>query len=878
MITTAKELGAADGFINMLFSDAMAQATSENTKDLRTKKLSDTVKKIQAAEKQIQAIRKRIKSGQYSEKDVEDLKKYGSEKSAAEGEYKTLTGEGYKNYKNSGKKTKEAERSIEEQLYNLQKAEQNLQKAALERQLKDVKLLSEKKKIHEQILQIEKEQAMTDLQRQYKKAIEDIDKREDISASDKEKLKAKTRELYEGKEQEDGTRTNGLIAQKEAEYAQKQQFLNLDYMQQEKEQMEGFIQSYGTYYEKRLAILEKYRKEKEKLLDAGFSEDSAEVESLKIKQEQESTNLAKSYTYNADEWSEQMEVEKEIQKLSDKAVAEGTEAMMKAVHAYIAEIDSELNGLDTEIENLKKAGKNVPFELEQRREQLQKKRNVAAQAEQEMEKDIVKNGGKHTKEIDKQQKKYQLLNKRIGLVKDTFDMLGEAAEGVAGEWASLVSTVAGSVMNVVGQMQSFTMAAIEAEKVGAESTAESIKTVEKASVILAVIGAVIQVATKIASMFSKGNDTTEQVNRYKEMASIYSEMADKRRSEVESSRTAEQARQATEMEIALIKKETEAYKKAIDARAEHSEKREHSVGHKLQEQLKGRGWQNALQQENLTRVRGVRELLTLSGDELKRLRENHANMWATLDDEIKSNLESIIRLEEQQKEAAQTLKDTYAGITLENLKDSGISLFDSMEKTASDFTDTLKTTLRDSIANAVIENEFAKDMADLQTQMAKANETSGVDPTEAAEIMRKGKELQERINARKLELAEEYGESSLFQSEDNNTVTTGTFAEMSEATANALEARFTAVYESNLRIEQAVTGNGNNLVGITTEMVQMINAQARETAQQQQETQRLLAESLLELKGINENGSNILKMLKTMSGDLYEVKNSTSKL
>lgn len=103
------------------------------------------------------------------------------------------------------------------------------------------------------------------------------------------------------------------------------------------------------------------------------------------------------------------------------------------------------------------------------------------------------------------------------------------------------------------------------------------------------------------------------------------------------------------------------------------------------------------------------------------------------------------------------------------------------------------------------------------------------------------------------------------------------FETMSQDTADELNGRFTALYESNLRIE---TAEQQQTVAIT----QLIGSISALTAQPSgmyniaDETRTILANSYLELQQIRENTEDSAKYLKDIKADIAEVKRNTSRL
>lgn len=103
------------------------------------------------------------------------------------------------------------------------------------------------------------------------------------------------------------------------------------------------------------------------------------------------------------------------------------------------------------------------------------------------------------------------------------------------------------------------------------------------------------------------------------------------------------------------------------------------------------------------------------------------------------------------------------------------------------------------------------------------------------------------------------------------------FEAMSQDTADELNGRFTAVYESNLRIETAtqqqtvaITELRASISALTSQVSGMYNIA--------DETRTILANSYLELQQIRENTGEIVKPIKQIQTDIAEVKRNTSRL
>lgn len=101
--------------------------------------------------------------------------------------------------------------------------------------------------------------------------------------------------------------------------------------------------------------------------------------------------------------------------------------------------------------------------------------------------------------------------------------------------------------------------------------------------------------------------------------------------------------------------------------------------------------------------------------------------------------------------------------------------------------------------------------------------------------------------------------------------------EMTHEGAGELSGRFTAVYESNLRIETATQQQTIAITELRGSISSLIT-QAQGMYNIADETRTILANSYLELQQIRENTGEIIKPIKQIQKDIEEVKRNTSRL
>lgn len=175
--------------------------------------------------------------------------------------------------------------------------------------------------------------------------------------------------------------------------------------------------------------------------------------------------------------------------------------------------NAQVKALEDYIKALKE-GKNI----EQANVEVSKKLGKTYKNQEEAEKDLAKAKDKRNKAENKHQKAVKNLNAKINELADSINSLGDIIGGTEGQ-----------ILGIIGGVLSFVTQTTEGIKLVAATGANAISSIEKASVILGIISAAIQLLQKIGSMFKDThaqyeeyaqklkavNDLTTAVNEYK---------------------------------------------------------------------------------------------------------------------------------------------------------------------------------------------------------------------------------------------------------------------------------------------------------------------------------------------------------------------------
>lgn len=110
-------------------------------------------------------------------------------------------------------------------------------------------------------------------------------------------------------------------------------------------------------------------------------------------------------------------------------------------------------------------------------------------------------------------KKWQRLERTLGDIADGFEGIGDAVGGTTGEVISAAGEIATNAASMISSIVTLTESSAAAITTTSTTAASAIKAVERASVILAIIQAVLTIATKIASLFNNDDEKQAEIDR-----------------------------------------------------------------------------------------------------------------------------------------------------------------------------------------------------------------------------------------------------------------------------------------------------------------------------------------------------------------------------
>lgn len=193
----------------------------------------------------------------------------------------------------------------------------------------------------------------------------------------------------------------------------------------------------------------------------------------------------------------------EIEVQAGQWVRELTGKTMDELSALKAELEASLQALESEYNALDSSDSAQGQKLRGEINQTQAKINAVDKA------------ASSTKLAPKDNaiKKWQRLERTLGDIADGFEGIGDAVGGTTGEVISAAGEIATNATSMISSIVTLTESSAAAITTTSTTATSAIKAVERASVILAIIQAVLTIATKIASLFNNDDEKQAEIDR-----------------------------------------------------------------------------------------------------------------------------------------------------------------------------------------------------------------------------------------------------------------------------------------------------------------------------------------------------------------------------
>lgn len=300
------------------------------------------------------------------------------------------------------------------------------------------------------------------------------------------------------------------------------------------------------------------------------------------------------------------------------------------------------------------------------------------------------------------------------------------------------------------------------------------------------------------------------------------------------------------------------------------------------------GWSESdiqwIRENIMAEFTGTDSLWQMSPEQMDLLRQN-VDLWQKMADSGKGGYgNSVVEalgeyadLAGNLEELEEGLFEQLTGMSFDSMYDSFIDTLMDMDASAEDFADNISEYFMRAMLSDKIGNMYSQKLEDWWNRFGESMKDGNLSESERNSLQN---EYMGYVNeALKLrdELAAATGYDKTGSSSQQSASSRGFGTEMTHEDAGELSGRFTAVYESNLRIE---TAEQQQTVAITElrGSISALTAQATGMYNIADETRTILANSYLELQQIRENTEDSAKYLKDIKTDIAEVKRNTARL
>lgn len=601
------------------------------------------------------------------------------------------------------------------------------------------------------------------------------------------------------------------------------------------------LTKYQGYTEKRLSIQQKFQEDRESLVKAGASKESLDENSY-----QETKAL------------ESIDNEFAMREESFQSWIESV------TNLGIKELRKHLVDAQKELERMEFLTPNDPKLATQRA-----KVNTLSST---IDKADVK-----TSPNKRSIKEWGDLYKVLGKVDKQFEEIGDTIGGTAGEILKSAGGIATATLQMVDGIMTLANSSSTAMKSTSEAASASIQTVEKASVVLAIIGAALQIATKIADMFGADYSKYERAKEnYENYVEVLDQVIDKQKELIETM-TGDAAVKASQKAIELIEKQTEAAKvlgkERLGAGASMGS---HSIGIRQWKRIGGDLRETAKEIIGYDFFGGKRMygLFDLSVEQMAKLRKDSPEFWAKLDDDVRQYLDQIIAGNEKIEEMKELLNENLTQMSFDDVHSNFLDMLMDMDNSAEDMAENFQDYLQKAILNSMLVKNYQSRLRGWYDEFAEANKDGEITKNEYDKLKSQWDTVSKDIFKERDALADMFGWEGEGKKQESSK---GGFSAMSQDTGDELNGRFT--YNNVLleEIKGEILRRSDDSKYLKANFTEVILT-AKDIRDIADEIRTIQVNSYLELQEIRENTGTIIKPIKQMASDIQEVKRNTSKL
>lgn len=311
----------------------------------------------------------------------------------------------------------------------------------------------------------------------------------------------------------------------------------------------------------------------------------------------------------------------------------------------------------------------------------------------------------------------------------------------------------------------------------------------------------------------------EMVDQYNRLNEIWDELIDKKKEYIETSYGAE-AQKVGEEALALQRTAIDSYrilgKERLNSGASTGS---HSIGVRQRKWMSSQDWAaaGAALGEDFYRY-GIGEgrmtgLFDLSVEQLEKLKSEAPTFWAKLDDDVRNYLDKIIEGSEKLGDIQAQIKEQLTQMSFDSMRDAFYDTLLDMESGAEDFSEDFSEYLQKAILKTSMSKVYDKRLQEWYDKFANYNKEGGIDTGEYKDLQQEWNDIVKDALEERDSLKDIFGWTSSSSSSQSGRA--GTVTSMTEETAGRLEGIGNATLDHVINIDNNLT---RHLEGMATSL------------------------------------------------------------
>lgn len=310
----------------------------------------------------------------------------------------------------------------------------------------------------------------------------------------------------------------------------------------------------------------------------------------------------------------------------------------------------------------------------------------------------------------------------------------------------------------------------------------------------------------------------EMVDQYNRLNEIWDELIDKKKEYIETSYGAE-AQKVGEEALALQRTAIDSYrilgKERLNSGASTGS---HSIGVRQRKWMSSQDWAaaGAALGEDFYRY-GIGEgrmtgLFDLSVEQLEKLKSEAPTFWAKLDDDVRNYLDKIIEGSEKLGDIQAQIKEQLTQMSFDSMRDAFYDTLLDMESGAEDFSEDFSEYLQKAILKTSLSKVYDKRLQEWYDKFANYNKEGGIDTGEYKDLQQEWNDIVKDALEERDSLKDIFGWTSSSSSSQSGLPAV---TSMTEETAGRLEGIGNATLDHVISIDNNLT---RHLEGMATSL------------------------------------------------------------